>query len=351
MADEAFDGLGELEFVGSEEGEGVAFGFGSAGSSDAVDVVLGVFGDAVVDDVGDSGDVDAPGGDVGGDEDITGSFLEVLEGLHAVGLADVGVHDGDLGVACLLEEKGEVVGFLPGPGENHDAVKIGFFKDGEEKLVTLVHGDRVEGVGDGGGDGAARDFDFDGVLEAPLGEGFDGRGHGGREEEGLAVGRGNEVDDLADVGEEAHVEHAVDFVEDEGVHVVEFESAAGVEVEKASRSSDDDVGTVIQVFHLLAVSHASVEEGNLVAAVLTVVLEGFGNLVGEFAGWLEDETNRPTAGLVFGESGKRESGGLSGAGLGGSNDIAAFQDQGNGAGLDGGRSGVAGLGDGFEDRV
>ena len=42
---------------------------GAAGAADAVHVVLGVFGDAVVDHVGDAGDVDAACGDVGGDDD------------------------------------------------------------------------------------------------------------------------------------------------------------------------------------------------------------------------------------------------------------------------------------------
>ena len=351
LVDEALHGLGEFDFVGGEEGEGIAFGLGAAGAADAVHVVLGIFGDAVVDDVGDSGDVDAPCGDVGGDEDIVGAFLESLEGLHAVGLADVGVHDGDVGVAFLFEENGEGVGLLPGAGEEHDAVEVGFLEDGEEEFVALVHGDRIEGVGDGGGDGAAGDFHFDGILQAPFREGLDGRRHGGGEEEGLALAGRAEVDDLAHVGEEAHVEHAVDLVEDEGFDVTEIEGAPGMEVEEAAGGGDDDVGALFEGFDLLAVADAAIEEGDLVAAVLAVVFEGLGDLVGEFAGGLEDEADGAAGGFVLGEGGEGEGGGFAGAGLGGPDDVPAFQDEWNGLGLDGGRGGVAGLGDGFEDRV
>jgi len=84
FVDEALDGFGEVDFVGGEEGEGVAFFFGTASSPDAVDVVFGVFGDAVVDDVGDAGDVDAASGDVGGDEDVVGAVFESVERFEAV---------------------------------------------------------------------------------------------------------------------------------------------------------------------------------------------------------------------------------------------------------------------------
>ena len=51
----------------------------SARSSDAVDVVFGVLGHVVVDDVADVGDVDAARDDVGGDEYLDLAGAEVFQ--------------------------------------------------------------------------------------------------------------------------------------------------------------------------------------------------------------------------------------------------------------------------------
>jgi hypothetical protein len=58
-------------------------------------------------------------------------------------------------------------------------VVIGAIQEREEEFVALVHGDGVEGVGDGLRDLGTRDFDLHRILEAPLGKGLDGGGHGG----------------------------------------------------------------------------------------------------------------------------------------------------------------------------
>ena len=351
LVDEAFDRLGEIEFIGGEESKSVAFCFGAAGPADAVDVVFSILRDPVVDDMRDAGDVDAAGGDIGGDENFVDAILESLEGFHAIRLADVGVHDGHFVVPSLFQKSGQIVGFLSGAGEDHDAVVIGLVEEGDEEFVALVHGDRVEVVGDGRGDFTSGDLDFDGILQAPFCEGLDRGGHGGGEEKGLPLAGRAEVDDLADVGEEAHVEHAINLVEDEGADVAEIEGAAGLKVEEASRGGDDDVGAFFECFDLGAVSDPTVEKGNLVAAVFPVVLECLGDLMGQFAGWFEDETDGSASRFVFGEGRESKCGRFSSSGLGGPDDIPAFEDQGNGLGLNGGWGGIAGLGDSLEDRL
>ena len=54
--------------LGEHEGDADAAAPGARGAADAVDVVLGGAGEVVVDDVRDAVDVDAAGGDVGGDQ-------------------------------------------------------------------------------------------------------------------------------------------------------------------------------------------------------------------------------------------------------------------------------------------
>ena len=46
---------------------------------------------------------------------------------------------------------------------------------------------------------------------------------------------GRSLEDFFDVGEEAHVEHAVSFVEDEGLDVVEFGVGAAEVVDEPAR--------------------------------------------------------------------------------------------------------------------
>ena len=103
MFEGLFDSAEGLEFSGGYEGDGVAFFFGACGAADAVDVVLGIDGDVVVEDVGDAFDVEASCGDVGGDEDVVLTFTESLEGALALDLGAVSVDLSDL-VAALLED-------------------------------------------------------------------------------------------------------------------------------------------------------------------------------------------------------------------------------------------------------
>ena len=64
-------------------------------------------------------------------------------------------------------------------------------------------------------------------------------------------------DDLADVVDEAHVEHAVGFVEDEDFDAVEPQRVALHEVEQPARRGDQHVDAVEQRAHLAAHRHAA----------------------------------------------------------------------------------------------
>ena len=87
-----------------------------------------------------------------------------------------------------FEHGGDGVGFFAGAGEDHDGFEIGLFEKSEEEFIALIHGDGVEGVGDGGGDFAACDLHFGRIGEAPFGELLNGGWHGGGEEESLSIG-------------------------------------------------------------------------------------------------------------------------------------------------------------------
>ena len=91
---------------------------GTAGAADAVQVGLLVVRALVVDDVGDAGDVDAAGRDVGRDEDVDLAAAERAQRLLAGALAEVAV-DRRGGEAALGEVGGDPVGGALGAGEDH----------------------------------------------------------------------------------------------------------------------------------------------------------------------------------------------------------------------------------------
>ena len=73
------------------------------------------------------------------------------------------------------------------------------------------------------------------LVHEPIADAQDRVRHGGGEERRLAVARAARQDRL-DVDDEAHVEHPVGLVEDDGVHPVEAQLAAPDEVEDAARA-------------------------------------------------------------------------------------------------------------------
>ena len=82
-AGEAFDELDLEEFPPGNERDGAAAAAGTAGSADPVEVIFGVVGEVEVEDDLDVIDIDAPGGDVGGDEEFESGLAEFVHDLVA----------------------------------------------------------------------------------------------------------------------------------------------------------------------------------------------------------------------------------------------------------------------------
>ena len=125
--------------------------------------------------------------------------------------------------ACLrrLQLARDAVGAVFGAGKNQRAVVIRALEQRHEQIEFLLGRDRIDRVRDGFGRRTPRaDFDHLRIAQNPRGEPLDlGRKRGG-EKQRLPVG-GNLFDDPAHVGQETHVEHAIDFVEDEDVDVAQ----------------------------------------------------------------------------------------------------------------------------------
>ena len=212
-----------------------------------------------------------------------------------------------------------------------------------------------------GGRGRGRDLDAGG-LGHQVGDGADlllvkGR----REQQRLAVG-GGEADDLADGGQEAHVEHAIGLVEDEDLDLVEHAGALVDEVDQAAGRGDQDVAAALERALLGVIGDAAHDgdrdvlgaRGDLPADVVDLLRELARGGDDQHAGTAADR-HRAAAGALDARQGahgrQQEGRGLARAGLGGGEQVAAGQHLGNSGGLDGGGVLVAEVLDGGEDAV
>jgi hypothetical protein len=153
---------------------------------------------------------------------------------------------------------------------------------------------------------------------------------------------GQAAQDEAHVLDEAEVEHAVGFVDHHDFHGVEREHVLLVVIEQAPGRGDDDVHAAAQLFALLVVVDAAVDQRGFQAGVAAEAAEVLVDLDREFARGRDDQRARIVRG-AFGERRTREQAlhhrhqeraGLAGAGLRLAGDIAPGESQRQGQRLD-----------------
>ena len=108
--------------VRSQKADGFAHGLGPPRPADPVDVILGMTGEVVVDDVGNTLHVDSPGSDIGGHQDPDTSALKVLQRPQPLVLGSVGVKGGH-GNSFFFKTPGDPVGAVFGAGKDQDSPK------------------------------------------------------------------------------------------------------------------------------------------------------------------------------------------------------------------------------------
>ena len=191
-----------------------------------------------------------------------------------------------------------------------------------------------------------RDLDGDGIAQDLVDEGADFLGHGGGKQQDLAFRR-QALEDLADVWQEAHVEHAVGLVEHEAFDVVEIEFALAEQVEQAAGTGDGELRALANAGDLRLLAHAAVDGDAAQAHVLAQLGDDVLRLLGQFARGADDQRAQlvPRPGHQAVEEGQDERGGFAGAGLGQTHDVAPFQNGRDGLLLDGSGDDVALLGD------
>ncbi|KAG1543388.1 hypothetical protein G6F50_013995 [Rhizopus delemar] len=234
------DQVGPAHFVGRTQAERQALLIAPAAAADAVHVDCGVLGDVHVDDGAQVLDVQPAGGHVGGDQDRAALVGELDQDLVAFALLQ-GAGQGLGADAVGLQPFDQVVAADLGVAEGQRG-------DGAEVRQQARHGvqavlavDFVEDLFDAAGVVLRFDLDFGRVPQEPGAELADVVGVGGRKQQRLAFGRAVRGDG-DDVVIEAHVDHAVGFVQHQRGQAGQVQAAARQVVLDAAGRADDQRG-------------------------------------------------------------------------------------------------------------
>ena len=335
--DETLDALHEVNLTTGDETHGFAAAAGTTGAADAVNVVFGIVGKLQIDDEVDVVHVEAASGDIGGAKDLHSTAAEVPHHALTHRLIDVAMQAVS-GITTCHEGIGGVIDGTFGVGKDDGEARGLNVDDAAEHLglgaamhlvVALLDGwnrERLLLDGDGGR-----------IAGVVFDEAADARLEGGAEENRLALLR-HGSHEAVDVVAEAHVEHFIGFVEDEGLEAVELDQAALHEVENASRSANDDLGAALQGADLAIIRSTAIDRcGTHAFLKLRQFVDLRTDLHGQLTGRAEDKSLNVTLRAINTlDDGNAEGHGLARAGLGLADDIASGQGHGNGLGLDGG---------------
>src|SRR5690606_16854784 len=172
------------------------------------------------------------------------------------------------------------------------------------------------------------------------------------EEQGL-TGEWDQFADAFDIGDEAHVEHAICLVDDEDFDAGQQQLAAFEMVQQATGRRDQNVSAALQLLFLLVERHAANQKRHGQTVVLAVFDEVLLYLRREFARRFKDERAwHASAGAALlkprdHRQDKRRR--LAGACLGNAKNVFALKGMRNGASLDRSRIDVTGIGHGGQN--
>ena len=194
------------------------------------------------------------------------------------------------------------------------------------------------------------DFDLERIGHVLPHHAADFARHGGGEEPRAFVLR-REGQNLIQLLLEAHVQHLVRLVQHEVTNAVELDRLALGEVDQTARRGDDHVARLLQLGDLGGDVGAAIHRNRAQPLlVLRKLLELLGDLLTQLTGGRQHQgLNVVPLGVEVVEEWQAKGGGLTGACLGQTNEIAiTLQQQGNRLGLDVGGRLEPHLGDGLQ---
>ncbi|MNX59769.1 hypothetical protein D3C86_906550 [compost metagenome] len=248
-----------------------------------MDVILRHLGQLEVDHVGQLIDVQAASGDVGGDQHPHLALAEIGQRPVAGTLALVAVN-GDGIEAILLHLLGEAVGDLLGTHEHQHPLPVATADHVGEHLAAAFPVDLDDALGHLIGGGVAGiHLDQGGVIEQIVRQRLDVIREGGGEEQGLPLVR-QRLHDAANVGDEAHVEHSVRFIQHQHFQGAQGESPLGQQIQQAARGGDQDVDPELDGVQVRLDADAAIGDQGAERQMMGVLDDALAHLGGELPG-------------------------------------------------------------------
>ena len=325
-----FDGRQHIHLIGTHQGDRLPGIAGTAGTADAVHIVFGDDRQVEVDHQWQVVDVQTTGRHIGGQQYLHFAGLEAVQrtltgGLGLVAVDAVGVD------ALLLQQLGQLIDTLAGFHEHQGLGPFLFFQQVAKQLGLALLVDRDQPLLDAAGRDIARaDFDAQRVIEHLPGQQADGLGEGGGEQQGLALLRQGRIDRAQLVGK-AQVEHAVGFVQHQGLQLVELHRVLAEQVEQATGGGHQHVDALAQLHHLRVDAHPAVHRVGAQRQVLAVGAKALMHLLGQLAGRHQHQGAHRIAGHFRAfhhqtlQQRQGKTGGLAGAGLRRGHQVTAGQ--------------------------
>ena len=317
----------------------------TTGSADAVHVRFRNVRDFEVDDVAQGVHVDAAGRNVGGHEHVDFALAESVHRAVPLRLALVAVNRFRLD-ARFVDVAHHLIGAVLRAGEHQRGFDFGPLEDFHEEIAFFLLACEEDLLMDGFCSGAhASHFHAHGIGQDGGRELRDAVGHRRREEQRLPL-FWQQLDDLLDVVDEAHVEHGVGFIEDQMAELVEVDESLLDQIQQPTGRRHDDVHPPAQLVDLTVLGNPAKNDHRTQGRSLAVVDDVLVNLRSEFAGGGQNQRPHPpffSGFRPFGQlvhNGQREGCGFSGSGLGHAQYITSRKNKGNGFALNGRGLGV-----------
>ena len=248
-----------------------------------MDVILRHLGQLEVDHVGQLIDVEATSGDVGGDQHPHLALAKVGQRPVAGTLA-LGAVNGDGIEAIFLHLLGEAVGDLLGTHEYQHPLPVATADHVGEHLAAAFPVDLDDALGHLIGGGIAGiHLDQGGVIEQIICQRLDVIREGGGEEQGLPLVR-QRLHDAANVGDEAHVEHSVRFIQHQHFQGAQGECPLGQQIQQAARGGDQDVDPELDGVQVRLDADAAIGDQGAERQMMGVLDDALAHLGGELPG-------------------------------------------------------------------
>ena len=311
----------------------------AAGTTDAVDVGLGVVRNVVVDHVGNAVNVQATSSHIGCHQDVQAAVLELINRALTESLRDVAV-DGSSGESAGTQLLGELLGLVLGAHEHDHRFEFLDFEDAGQRVQLVAVADHQEALANVV---RSASLGLDGNLfrlrQVLLGQATNRSRHGSREQRDLLVIRGVGKNAL-DILLEAHLQHLIGLVQHQETQVGNVQRALLQVVDDTTRRADDNLRTSAQTRQLHSIGLTTVDWQDLnLAQVISKRLEGVRNLQRQLTGRSKHQSLRCADGAInASQNRQRKRRGLTGTSLSQADDVAAAHQSRDSSSLNWGRS-------------